>query len=301
MSIETRQKFLAKREQWLDWLVNDDLHAIRSHVHDLLWDYAVFISLNKLRQISQIKPCKTVGFNGTVLRLLDSGFVATQVMRIRRLTEQQNDEKTKEVISLRCLIKDLKDNRDLITRENYVTVKDRPYDYEVVCSEELKNIEWRSGVHVNTMKSSGPWAWEIAELSHFKFDEISGVPANMRSKSDLIALEYFRKLEDSLSICDDLREYSNKYIAHAASPSSRSVLTERQKQVTLGQLKKCHKRIYQVTNSILSDIFFDESMGGLPNPAFALFENLEKGWATKANLKDLQKVWKNYEQKVAKW
>jgi hypothetical protein len=295
-----KQKYLALRNKWLDWLIIDSFHAIRPQVHDLLWDYAVFISINELRKISQTAARKSVGFNRTVLNLFDSGFVATQSMRIRRLTEHQPEAQTKEVISLRGIIKDLKDNIELITRKNYVTIYDRPYNYEKARKIENGLINYGNGIHVDTMKSEGPLAWEVSERSHLKFDKLSCVSITERRANDLIDIDYFNKLQSKLSICDDIIQFSNKFIAHAASQTSRIGLTNRQTKVTLKKLEDIHKSIYQVTNSILNDIF-GESMGGLPVPAFPLFENLEKSWATESDIEALEKFWHEYERKVSTW
>lgn len=295
-----KQKYLVLRKKWLDWMLHDSLHAIRPQVHDLLWDYVVFISINEIQKKSQTATCKSVGFNRTVLNLLDSGFVATQSMRIRRLVEHQPKEPDREVISLRGILKDLKDNRELITRKNYVTIYDRPYNYEKARKKESQVIIHDDRVHVDTMKSEGPLAWEVSERSHFKFDELSHVSAHERKANDLIDIDYFNDLQSKLSICDDIIQFSNKFIAHAASPKARVGLTDRQSKVTLNKLEEIHKRVYQVANSILNDIF-GESMGGLPAPAFPLFENLEKSWGTESDIESLDIVWQKYENKVSNW
>ncbi len=89
--------------------------------------------------------------------LLD-GHVATQVLAIRRLV----DDRHGDIISLRRLVKDLRRNFALFTRENYVCFDGLPYDYEAVrheFSEMQENGEggmW--GRNMKALKLTAPRA-----------------------------------------------------------------------------------------------------------------------------------------------
>jgi len=55
--------------------------------------------------------------------MLDQGYAATQVLAIRRLQDEGSD-----VFSLQRLLNDIQQQRDMITRENFVAHDGKPYD-----------------------------------------------------------------------------------------------------------------------------------------------------------------------------
>ena len=68
---------------------------------------------------------------------LINGHFATQILSLRRLVDNRKD-----VISLNRLLKDVRGNLKLFTRENYVCFDGLPYDYEAAHARVLeKNIE----------------------------------------------------------------------------------------------------------------------------------------------------------------
>src|SRR5208337_5473286 len=79
------EQFKKKHEAWRSCLSGDDLHSIWRQQSSLLWDYALFLTINELRKDAGQNPLKGVGFNAPVLRLFDAGFAVIQVIGIRRL------------------------------------------------------------------------------------------------------------------------------------------------------------------------------------------------------------------------
>ena len=66
---------------------------------------------------------------------LIGGHAATRVLAICRLVDNRGDD----LISLRKLLKDIRSNVPLLTRENYVCFDGLPYDYEAVQRRDMKN------------------------------------------------------------------------------------------------------------------------------------------------------------------
>src|SRR5690348_6622377 len=104
--------FRERRAQWIFWLMGDDQHSIWTQISSLLWDINLFQTINDLRRMGAEHPTSEVGFNNSVLRMLDAGFVATQVTSIRRLTDRQPRDPDKGVISLRRLVDEIQANRN---------------------------------------------------------------------------------------------------------------------------------------------------------------------------------------------
>jgi hypothetical protein len=78
--------------------------------------------------------------NTLVAEQIIYGYVATQVLAVRRLVDKRAD-----VISLRRLIKDVRQNFGLFTRENYVCYDGQPYDYETAMQQEIGGLASAKG------------------------------------------------------------------------------------------------------------------------------------------------------------
>jgi hypothetical protein len=120
-SLET---FRAKRRVWLGWINTDEHHAIWTTINSMVWTDAAF---KTLADFGANDPTNGLN-NPLVIEALLSGHVATQVLSIRRLM----DNGSSGIISLRRLVKDLKRDFALLTRENYVCYDGLPYDYLAV-------------------------------------------------------------------------------------------------------------------------------------------------------------------------
>lgn len=114
------EQFREKRKQWMEWLSGDDPHSIIKQIYSTVWDYALFCTVNELRRIAAENPKEGIGFNSPVNRLFDAGFANTQATAIRRLIEWPARKPERAVISIRSVLKDIKDNLGFLTRENYI-------------------------------------------------------------------------------------------------------------------------------------------------------------------------------------
>ncbi len=297
------RQFRDKRAEWISWLRSDDPHSIWKQFHALFWDDVLFRTVNDLRRQALDRPSEGVGFNGAVLRLFDAGFVTTQVTTIRRLTDPQPRDPKKGVISLRRLVKDIRASRELITRELYVAYDGLPYDparvrnawiEKKVAAGTLNGMQWSS--------TSGPRAWGASEMVHENFDKLSkSSQPDSRSRADLIAPDWFDWLDSRLDICADIRKYTDKFIAHAAEPSSRAGLTEAQTGVTLDCLRLCHRAIRQVAAFINGPILGDDFYVAVPRPQYDHLEHLEKGWIAKDGSGLAHEHWNRNLKAIQKW
>jgi hypothetical protein len=128
--------FREKRTQWSNWLDDDPDHAIWDVVIGLVWRDTTFATISKLALENPEGPLNTTLLAETIV----TGHVATQVLALRRLTDRGSN-----VISLHRLIRDFKQHRRLLTRENFVCFDGLPYDYQAVMSDVL--AERGPGVH----------------------------------------------------------------------------------------------------------------------------------------------------------
>jgi hypothetical protein len=159
--------------------------------------------------------------NHLMIEALLDGHVATQVLAIRRLMDNDN-------ISLRHLVKDLGRNFALLTRENYVCFDGVPYDYMAVRQARfLENAgNWgKGGVWV---PNSGPQGDGTSELAHKQFDKLAGIAPTKRNPDDRLPISLLRTIEKWLddSGADDLAKWSHTYLAHAGGPERRERIAD---------------------------------------------------------------------------
>lgn len=298
---EGLRRFRDKRSEWISWLRSDDPHSIWGQITNILWSDVLFRTANDLRRQALAHPSENVGFNGAVLRLFDAGFVATQVTAIRRLTDRQPRDPTKGVISLRRLVADIRASRELVTREVYVAYDGLPYDPAPVQLAWVKLVTGNPG-SAGWIPTTGPSAWGTSQMAHESFDKLSKCSApGSRSRADLIAPDWFGRLDSRLNLCKDIRKFADKFVAHAAEPSSRTGLTDAQTGVTLERLGLCHKAIYQVAAFVYGHLLWEGSYGAVPMPQYDHLENLEKGWVAKDNLNMAREFWNRNREAIEKW
>lgn len=270
------RKFRDKRRQWLDWLKGKDPHAILTQIYDMLWNYALFCTINELLQVSEKRPIKRVGFNNDVMLLFRAGFFTIQAATIRRIIERPKRGKKGriihglKVISIGRILEDMKDNIHLITRENYVCYDGLPYD---------------------------PSRSTDSERLHKVFDRLSNVGPSCRNRHDLIDMDKFSWFDQQIGKCEDIKVFVDKFIAHGADPATR----RGRRGLSLKRLKECHRLIYRVTTRISKDLLDASSLGGLPVPQYDHLANLEKTWATPQRLRRAAEKWDEYAREVAAW
>ena len=296
------EEYRQKRAEWIETLSGEDAHSISAQLYGMLWDYALFLTVNELRRLAAEQPEEGVGFNGPVLRLFDAGFATTQATAIRRLIEKPKKDPKWAVISLRSLLKDIRDNAHLLTRENHVCYDGLPYDFEKLRQEwQSSLVADGKGSHTGTLPTNGPKAWPMSEMVHKNFDRLAQVDSENRERFDQIGVEILDVLEQQLDKCEDVKKYVDKFIAHAATPESRDGLTEDQKALTLERLDSSHKIIYQVTSFIEGSLLWESTPGGLPVPQYDHLVNLDKSWASTTNLEVARKKWGEVEKKISSW
>lgn len=280
--VEDKEKlalFRNRRSYWKRLLLDDDF-SIDKQVMDLLWKDAIFRSLNEARKLRGKSSPGISGMNAALLNLLDRGFVDSQVMAIRRMTDRTFHDPSKSVISLPSIIDDIELHSDLVTRENYICYNGLPYD-EPPFESGTDQFHW-------------------SRMQEY-FDKLSGVSSDHRSRQDLISQDSLKRLLKKLDVCQGVRKYANKFIAHTADELSRSVLPSRDRGITLRSLDSCMKSIVSVGSYTGVVILYEHGLGKVPTPQFNQFENLEKAMATAEDLDRLHDFWQERAREVETW
>lgn len=294
---ETHIEFRRKVNEWSEWLSDDDTHAIIPHLHAMIWNHAVFRIVNESRRINFQKDF--LSQNGLLAEFIDQSYVSFQATTVRRQLDTSARTRERQVISLQRLLEDVEKNRELITRENYLALEGLPYDWEPVRDKHYEQLRHSDGM-ATWVSTTGPDAWETARAKHILFDQMSGVEAANRCRTDLISADVFSKLTNLMSsdVLVKLRESTNKLIAHAADEFSRSSSDAEPQYFALNEIEDCHEILIRVANALGNEILQIAHFGTFPTPQFDVFEFFNTPWADKGGIKELSNLWDKYSDKV---
>jgi AbiU2 len=197
--------YLAKKAQWLSWY---ETGAGESNSLQDQW-FSMLLSEMSFRVAQEEvtkEPSSPLNIP-LVAHLLSTGYFSSQVLATRRMFDGRKD-----VVSLRRLINDIRDNKELITREVYVSFDGTPYD------PALRQLE-----APGLQPADSPFSeWNRSRVRQERFDKLSKVNPEHRSREDQIDDSIFSKIDTWIDSCGatKLITLSHKYLAHAAEQSS---------------------------------------------------------------------------------
>ncbi len=117
----------------------------------------------------------------------------------------------------------------------------------------------------------------------------------------MVREQVFDWLEQKLGYCQEIYDYVNKFIAHAATPESRAVIGADEIKITLGKLYEGHKVICKTSQFIGLTLLNHRFGNFLISCAFDQFEHFEKPWANTETVKKLHEFWNEYDRETRKW
>jgi hypothetical protein len=276
------QAYLDKRRLWLSWIDTDEHHAIWQVLSAMVWND---VSFRVLAQFA-VNDENSALHNSLLTEALLDGHVATQVLAIRRLVDGGNSD----IISLRRLVKDLRRNFPLLTRENYVCFDGLPYDYEAVQKADMME---RAGKGFFWGETSGPRAHATSRMAHEQFDELAGIDPARRSREDRLPASLLTATEGWLddSGADELAQWSHAYLAHAGGPTRRERIAEL--TVTTNKITDAIKALARVTEAISARLLFagGRTNGLMPVAQFNQFEKLDSPIMPVGGDADAYRLW----------
>lgn len=273
--------FRQKRSEWSDALIGTDPHSIKNQIITVLWEDAIFRTVNEARRLFVETPHDKKGFNRDVIDLLDKGFVVSQIMAIRRLTEPGFPDPEKAVISLTPLLADMERNCALLTREHYVCYDGTPFECP---PDKIHDPEY--------------FHWSIRQET---FDRLSDKKDKTRQRQDGFDGNLFAKLKKELGACQDFRTYANKFVAHAAAPSAKRDQIKKERRMTLNKFDAAYRAIIQVASFLSTALLYEHSLGQVQTPLYDHLENLDKPMILESEYRALSDYWHKRVQEVERW
>lgn len=289
MANGTLEEFKARRAMWIECLDSDDPHSIFQQIYRMIWDAAAFRVINEALRIAP--PAKdgkdgAVQRNGMVYGLLDKCFFESQMLAIRRLTDTYpitGDCRNRDVFSLTSLLRDMQKHAHLITRENVFAAEN--LEYEVQAHFVPKELDW-----------------ERLKLRHEDIDFLSGVTAERRKRVDPVRTEVLGRLEHKVEkACNSIHSEVDKFVAHAATPSSRQGFDRDKVGITLGHIWQAHEVICTVANFIDIYMLTGTSHGFLANPQCNHFKYIDLPLVEREAIPALKEIWDSYNKDTFAW
>jgi hypothetical protein len=285
---EALAAYRAKRAEWLHWLEGDAHNSISRQLYGMMWGDAAFRALNEARRFAS--PEHPTGAVAPMLaRLLDQGFVATQVLAIARLVDRGRD-----VISLRRLLDDIEAHAHLITREIFVCHDGLPFD--PIAAEraywEREGLP-KSGAYFR-LPTEGPDAFDMSCIAQKAFDSVAAPspgPNTRANRLDPAVFSRLRKAFDTPEIAAII-QLRNKFVAHAADSPSRERAGIERFGITLDQLEAAQRALIQTAQRIEIDLLWGSSRGVVPVPQRDKFAHLDLPVVPAGRIQELHDWWR---------
>ena len=297
MSLE---KYKARRKEWIVWLY-EDRHSIMPQIRDLLLKSIVIRIVTRGIELAPKDSNERSKLNGLIWNTLTSQLMKSQAIAIRRLIEDYRPSernKHKEVYSLIRLLKDMKTDPPLITRENIFAVDGVPQDLEEVRRLHDEYIcKQQDGVAYNVPNEVNI---RRAEKRHRFFDKLAAVSSENRTKDDCIKKRTIDGLIRQLRKCESIEKYVNKYVVHASSPSSRQGIKQDVVNLTFGHLKEAEKSLCQV--ALLAERLVGESTTIIvPHYSDEHFLYIDNSLVRTEDVEEIRRTWQEFTNETSEW
>ena len=257
----TLTAYRKKEATWSKWLRTDEHHPIWPQI------YTMVVSDITFRTVAYAagRDKESALHNNLVRQAFTQGYLATQGLTIRRLTDKRGD-----VISLPRLLRDVKSNLRLITREVYVSETGLPYEGDF--------------------------------RPHVRFDQLAGTRSDRRQRRDRIPRRVVDTIESWLDIdeIDEVVDWSHKFLAHAADFQRKSVdLTAI--SLTMDKIAAAQKAIVRAAEAVSAYILHMPShMAVVPVYQFSKFWRFDQ-FVSSETVAEAAKLWNSLEDDRNNW
>jgi len=228
-------------------------------------------------------------------RGLIAGYAAMQGLAIRRLVDSD-----KNVISLRRLIIEIQNSRDVLTREVYVAGMGLPYGPDEALRQALASGEVEGFWAPNT----GPTAFFPSIQAHFTFDMLAETQPETRARDDRISDKLLKKLIEWLTDHDikAVVDWSNNLVAHAADQQRNQRLDFALLRPTMATVATAQRKLVRVAELISAYILRGPIHGALiPVFQYNQYANLEIAMRDPEAITVAQRRWGELARERDQW
>lgn len=284
-----------------------DLHCINYQIYNMVLNAAVFKLIARSRSLAARRADGSLRVNGLFHRFIDTNYMHTQMLSLRKLLENRKDppsdpnKKDNSVYSLKGIVDDVLENIQLFTRENVFGVRGMCLDAEV-CEALVKAKEL--GLPLSTcgsirLAASHDPFW-IRQL-HKTFNQVAGLDLSSTAASDSLSDESLAWVNHEMHYLWWVYEHCNKFIAHAATESSRRQLAEEYRSFAFDKMDQTIERLCRLASFLDICLVRDTSTQYLPLVPGDPCEHMDVPLVETVHVDELRREWRAFDQEVAKW
>lgn len=282
-------------EHWYVLLHGDAEQSVSGQISDMMWQDAAWRLANEARRFT-FDDGPTAAVSPILGKLLDRGYISGQIIAISRLIEKHEPRHPKKgVVSLRRIVDELDANREVFTREIFVSNNGLPYDWEEARRKHSQNAAPSSSIQF--MESVGPAAFYMAMGKHEQFDLLAGSQVGDRQRSDRIADAVFDRLKQKLNdpVFNEVLKLRHKRVAHAADAYSRDQVDNLRKGLKLEEFAKAHYVLTGVLQALSQGLLFGFRVGtSVPTTQPEEFEYLNVPFVQATRMRDIGRFWSEH-------
>lgn len=302
MKQKDKETFYRRWALWKESLYGEDFNSILNQIHRMTWDSAVFRVINEARRLAPPAPEGGVQLNGMLHQFINRCFFETQLIALRRLCDEsplESPSGKKDVYSLVSLLNDMVCHCNKIQRGWIFEAEKVEYDYRPLKQDDDEYIDdcLRKGNYC----TGGNLEWVKIKDRHLRIDYLTGVEPGKGSPEDQVRsdiLEYLKsRVEHSITV---VVERVNKFIAHAATPESRSIVNADAVAITLKSIWDCQRTICEVA-AFICNFFFSYGQDFLAVPSCDYLKYLEKPLVSEQDVSKLRETWGEYGIETHGW
>ena len=196
--IESLAHFRKLAQIWDSSIFSEDRNSIQNQLSSMLNDFGRFKLFVYALTKSQPKFDTEEGYENSIVELFIRCFFDSHLLAIRRISDNVDFNPDRAVISLPTLLNSVLENLPYMTRENYVCYDGTPYaESGEMLGTVIQRIRGR----------------------HWQFDVLCG--SSVRARKDHLDKKIVRKLITKIELLKKVRDYTNKFLAHASDPKNR--------------------------------------------------------------------------------
>ena len=285
-------------KRWNEWFDSENYRCIVGQVQQILFDAFTFKLLNRAYELSDTESINGKEIkkkNQMLLWFIDRNYVQAAHIDIRRLLMDKDE------ISLKTLLKKMKNQIYLLTRENYA----KKFDYFINLNEHeaeysnkiSANVSlYKPGVEKEWTKISDPFMlkYNSSQRFHERFDKLCHKNKDTRDTKDAIGSDIFSKLDVDITKCENLiREVSDQFFAHTDKKKFGDDI-----YINFSDIFDVIKLLASVVKFISLNLLCNYEISMLPSPPINWHKYLHEPLVDEKDHVEISKIWKVYSKEI---
>lgn len=289
------ESYRALYRKWMQWYEYspENPNTIQGQIIGMMFHDLTYRSVTSVRG-SVAGTDHISARSSTLAYIIDTGYLANQVLAIGKLVDRRKD-----VVSIMRLVTDIQKHRGSITREVYVSGFGDPYDWEAYRAGHEDDLE----VQLWGLEAPGRARWLHSYDAHRRFDLLSGVSPDRRSRDDLIRPEIFNRIIGWLSSpeIDELKSLRNNFLAHASDALQKGEKNP-VKSIHFGQVDEAQKAIIRSERAITDClVYMSVAREVIGIPPLGMFSGLDHPYSTPEGQQRMYKRWDELKEQREGW